>query len=514
MTGIAATAAALNPASLPHLETPLSSSPAESAAAPCGHFDFLEGVTGPSAAAIRAHRWDTTSAGPPAHWPEALRSVLATMLAAVAPKLLLWGPDLITFHNDAYLDNLGSAFSDAIGRPFRTLRTDIWPTVGPLIEAAYSGSPQFLPNMRAVTRRYGYDEAAYVTLVYTPVRLEHGEIAGVLGEVYDTTPLLERSDRLEGENARLSEMFARSPVLMAFGSGPNLVIRHANPAFSAFFGNRPLLGLPAAAAIPEARQQGFFALIAGVYRTGEPWIEEEMRILVCNDPAAEPEVRFVDFLWQATRDEAGEINGVLCFGYDVTERRRERERADRLHAQLLHASRLNAMGTMAMTIAHEINQPLTAASNFLSAGQRFLAAGRDRDEIDHVLVESERQIQRAGEIIRRMRALVSTGSPQREEVSLAAAVARAAALLQASGEAGADRIGTRIPVDADLLLADPVQLDQILTNLLRNALQASTDASFVTVEAERCDGRIRVNVRDRGRGLVQIGHRLSLRARK
>jgi two-component system sensor kinase FixL len=439
--------------------------------------------------------------GPPDAWPQALKTVLATILAASAPKLLLWGPDLITFHNDAYLENLGSAFTRAIGRPYRSLRTDIWPKIGPLIEAAFSGSPQFLPNFSTVTRRHGYDEAAYVTLVYTPVRLDRGDIAGVLGEVYDTTPLLERSDWLEGENARLTEMFARSPVLMALGCGPDLVIRHANPAFSAFFGNRPLIGLPAATAIPETVEQGLDALLTRVYRTGEPWIEEEMRIRVRKDPSSEPETRFVDFLWQATRDETGTINGLLCFGYDVTERRRERERADRLHAQLLHTSRINAMGTMAMTLAHEINQPLTAAANFLSAGQRFLAAGRNQEEVERVLGESERQIHRAGEIIRRMRALVSAGSPQREAVSLTQAVARAAGLLQANGETGADRIGTAIAGDADALVADPVQLDQIFTNLLRNALQASTDPASVTVAAERHEGQIRISVRDRGTGI-------------
>jgi C4-dicarboxylate-specific signal transduction histidine kinase len=119
------------------------------------------------------------------------------------------------------------------------------------------------------------------------------------------------------------------------------------------------------------------------------------------------------------------------------------------------------MGTMAMTLAHELNQPLTAAANFLSAGQRFLGAGREQSEVETVLRESERQIQRAGEIIRRMRAMVSAGAAHREHVPLQAAIERAALLLEAGGELRGHSIRTAIGDRAEAVFTDQVQLEQL-----------------------------------------------------
>lgn len=452
---------------------------------------------------IRAFPWENTPLGPIPGWPAALKTLLATALVSAAPKLLLWGPDLITLHNDAYSTNLGTAFADAIGRPFPALRRDVWPKLGPHIEAAYSGSPQFLPNFRAITRRYGRDEPASGTLVYTPVPLEDGSIGGVLGEVYDTTREFERSDRLEGENARLSQMFERSPVLMAATSGPLLTFRDANPAFDRFFGGRPLIGCALADAIPEAAAQDMVAPLQAVFRTGEPWIGQEVEFCVGHGPGAASERRFVDFIWQATRDDHGAITGLVFFGYDVTSRRVSRERADHLHAQLLHASRLNAMGTMAMTLAHELNQPLTAAANFLTAGQRFLVKGGDQRAIENLLRESEQQIQRAGEIIRRMRSLVSAGAAHREEVPLTEVIGRVVRLLETSGELSRNRVEIAVAARAETVIADQVQLEQILLNLLRNAGQASSAITEpIIVDAIAAGALVQVSVQDRGAGIA------------
>jgi two-component system, LuxR family, sensor kinase FixL len=256
-------------------------------------------------------------------------------------------------------------------------------------------------------------------------------------------------------------------------------------------------------ASPEAEAQGLVAPLHRVLAGGEPWIGSDVEFTVRNGCDGSPERRYVDFIWQATRDDTDSVTGLICFGYDVTGRQLARERADRLRAQLLHASRLNAMGTMAMTLAHELNQPLTAAANFLTAGQRFLSLGREQDEVEDLLRESERQIQRAGEIIRRMRALVSAGAAHRERVPLAAVVQRAVLLIEANCELNGQTIRTDIGDGAETVLADRVQLEQILLNLLRNAIHASAPGSpSVAIDATLSGAMVQLSVRDRGTGIA------------
>ena len=465
-------------------------------------FAFLDGLAGESADEIRSQDWSRSPIGAPDSWPIARQILLRMVLGSAGPKLLLCGHELIVLHNDAYRPFLGKAFAEAIGRPFRDLRHDIWPQIGPAIEAALAGTPQLLVDQRGTTLRNGYEEVAYGTLCYTPIRDERGDVVAVLAEVYETTPVLASRDRLQDENERFYGLFADAPMLLAYCSGPHSRFDHVNQAFAGLFNNRPLVGLRLADAIPEAAEQGFVDLVAGVYSTGTRWVGREVPALVRNGTDTEPRLHFLDFICQPSRDQAGHITGVAFFGYDVTDVQHGRERADKLQAQLLHAARLNAMGTMAMTLAHELNQPLTAAANFLSAARRLLAPDRPIGGLADLLDEAEQQVQRSGEIIRRIRASASTGTMHPERVKLADAVARAAGLLDANGALQDIAVEASIDPSAAEVLADRVQLEQILLNLLRNAVQASVGRASSVVVASRAEGRMaRIEVQDRGAGI-------------
>jgi C4-dicarboxylate-specific signal transduction histidine kinase len=180
------------------------------------------------------------------------------------------------------------------------------------------------------------------------------------------------------------------------------------------------------------------------------------------------------------------------------------ERTLRLQTELQQAHTEAAVGTIASTLAHELNQPLAAAANYLAACKRLIQRleGEQKPKVLMGLSETETQIQRAGEIIREARDLVRNAGEKREPVSLKVMVSRVTAPLLAGGEFEEARIRTDIEPGADTLLVNPVQIEQVLMNLLRNACQASAPgAADILVAAKAADAFSIVEVRDRGPGI-------------
>ena len=291
---------------------------------------------------------------------------------------------------------------------------------------------------------------------------------------------------------------------MAFGSGEDLRLEFVNRAFQEFYCSRPLEGLPVHEALPEVEEQGFGELLREVMRTETPFVGTNMPVTIRD--GAKEHVKYVDFIYQPVRGETSEVVGVLCIGKDVTESVLAQTERDSLRHRILHASRVNAMGTMAMTLAHELNQPLSAASNFVAAARRLSvrSALENASDMRAALDEANTQILRAGEIIRRLRPLVRSGAANRRPVSIASAVDGASSLLRAAG-APAIKITAQIDPGAAIVLADEVQLEQVLLNLFRNAGEASSGSTrkevIIKTEALK-ENRVLVSVRDFGRGLA------------
>jgi signal transduction histidine kinase len=186
--------------------------------------------------------------------------------------------------------------------------------------------------------------------------------------------------------------------------------------------------------------------------------------------------------------------------------RRARTTADRLaetQAHLVQVARLNAMGEMAGTLAHELNQPLTAITNYLSAAQHLAAGGNPR--LGELLQKASDQALRAGQIVSRVRANVDRGEIEASQQSLTSLVQEAVEV--AVSGLPRDEVAIRYEFDrgADLVMADRIQVQQVVLNLVRNAVEAMAESPRREVRigsGEGAPGFLDVHVADTGPGIA------------
>jgi len=192
---------------------------------------------------------------------------------------------------------------------------------------------------------------------------------------------------------------------------------------------------------------------------------------------------------------------------DLTDRHRTQERLEELQSELIHVARVSAMGTMASTLAHELNQPITAVANYVEA-VRDLLAEPNLDELPDIieaLDDAAAEAMRAGHIVRRLRDFVSRGEIEKTVESLPDLINESAAFGLLG--AGDKSIGTRIDIDheAASVLVDKIQIQQVLVNLIRNAVEAMSTATsrLLTIQtAPDQPGFVRVTVADTGPGVA------------
>jgi two-component system sensor kinase FixL len=159
---------------------------------------------------------------------------------------------------------------------------------------------------------------------------------------------------------------------------------------------------------------------------------------------------------------------------DLTDRQQTEARLQELQSELVHVSRLSAMGQMAATLAHELNQPLTAVTNYCQAMRRMLAGGAEPDlsRLREAVELSAEQALRAGQIIRRLRDFVARGETEKHVETVAKMVEEASALALV----GAKEHGVRVTLTVDAkprhVVVDKIQIQQVLLNLMRNAIEA------------------------------------------
>jgi two-component system, LuxR family, sensor kinase FixL len=215
--------------------------------------------------------------------------------------------------------------------------------------------------------------------------------------------------------------------------------------------------------------------------------------------------------------EVGEFNAggarfFTGFVRDLTEQQAAKRRVEDLQAELLHASRLSVMGQMASTIAHELNQPLTAVISYLETGRMLLEAGSAPPErLDDLMRRAVAQSERAGDVIQRLRQFARKGEADRRAESLNALVEEALAIALL----GARQSGVHVTLDLDSnmapVLVDGVQVQQVVLNLVRNAVEAmqTVERRELQIATRFAGNTAEITVADTGPGIApELAERL------
>ncbi|MCC7271668.1 MAG: PAS domain S-box protein [Alphaproteobacteria bacterium] len=211
----------------------------------------------------------------------------------------------------------------------------------------------------------------------------------------------------------------------------------------------------------------------------------------------------------------GEMRKFTGFIRDLSERQRTEARLQELQQELLHVSRLSTMGAMASSLAHELNQPLTAVASFVRAGLRFLGnpIAENLEMAREALNGAGEQSARAGEIIRRLRDFVAKGETEKRAENMAKLVEEASALALVGAKERGVRVHYRLDREIDRVVVDKVQIQQVILNLVRNGIEAMEQSSVreltVATRHEPGTSTVCVTVADTGSGLApEVADRL------
>ena len=197
------------------------------------------------------------------------------------------------------------------------------------------------------------------------------------------------------------------------------------------------------------------------------------------------------------------------FIHDITHRQQTELRLQDLQSELAHVGRLSEMGTFASSLAHELNQPLTAIANYCETARDLLASEPDPDTmtmIREAMDDAAQQAIRAGQIVRRLREFINTGETVRKAESLQRLLTEANALALVGSREHGIEVQVQLDPTADQVFVDRIQIQQVLVNLIRNAIDAMVDSPVrsltIRTEPER-RGFVRVNIEDSGSGISE-----------
>jgi PAS domain S-box-containing protein len=202
------------------------------------------------------------------------------------------------------------------------------------------------------------------------------------------------------------------------------------------------------------------------------------------------------------------VTGLAIFSADVTERKRAEEAARQHQAELTHVLRLSTMGEMASGLAHEINQPLAAIVNYAQGcGRRLRASPGELGVVLPVIDDIAAEAMRAGEIIRRLRHLVRKDNPRQDWIDLSEVVGEILRLVQPDIFQHGITVHVDVAAELPRVHGDRIQLEQVVLNLLRNAIDAMAEVPGrreLSVRIALQENAVELNVSDTGHGMPPL----------
>jgi PAS domain S-box-containing protein len=402
---------------------------------------------------VRHYDWASTPLGPLHRWSAELVSVVNLILASPTPARLFWGPDLTLIYNDGYRSIPGRRHPHALGKPAREVFREAWSTIGPVFQTAYATGEPFVLDKRRLPVETGQGlRDLCLDCTYSPV-YESGRVAGLLGLFHDVTGAVDTSRDLE---ARLSAIGNTTLECIAITTPEGILVDCNRAALEfAWVTRDDVVGMPFADAPWFAHTAGAKALIQqaiAAARSGERFRAE----LVLVRPDGEK------FNFDSSLIPMRGTDGQVCFlvyeARDITEVRQTQ-------SALLKSEKLAAVGRLAASIAHEINNPLESVMNLI-----YLARNARAGEADRYLDMADQEIRRVSIIANQTLRFHKQGSrPQ----AACAADLFSTVLGMYEGRLRNARIQIEKRFRADRpVMCFQGDVRQVLNNLVSNAIEA------------------------------------------
>ena len=355
-------------------------------------------------------------------------------------------------------------------------------------------------------RKDGSD--VHVSLLAVPVIAATGEQVANYAIYRDITERKLAEERLRESEARFQAMADTAPV-MIWLTGTDGLCSYFNKPWLEFTGRtmEQEVGTGWIEGVHPDDVQGCFDGFLPAFHARKPF-RMEYRL-----KRADGEYRWVIESGIPRYTGAGDFAGYIGSNIDITDLRRaeeERERLRQLQADLAHIHRVTTIGELAASIAHEVKQPISAAHTNANTCLRWL--GREQPDVEEAREAVSRIVQdvnRASEIINRIRILFKKGEPERELVDVNEVIREMISLLEREAARHVISIQTELALDVPKVWADRVQLQQVLMNLMLNAIDAIHEANVagdLTIKSEKnVSNQLLVSVSDTGVGLPPAG---------
>ncbi|MEP7110777.1 MAG: PAS domain-containing protein, partial [Ferruginibacter sp.] len=240
---------------------------------------------------------------------------------------ILRGPQhIFELANPLYMELMGNR--KILGKPFNEALPELEEQgFVELLDRVYNTGESFIGKEMPVSidRGSGTMEQVYLNFNYKALTNKEGKAEGILIFAYDVSEQIVARRLVEANAALLKNMYMKAPAFICILRGPDYVFEMVNPSYQQLFDNRELLGRPVLEALPELKEQDIKKMLDKVYHTGETFTGKEYPIMLARNESATPELRYFNFSYQPMYDGNEHINGILTFGYEVTEELRGRK---------------------------------------------------------------------------------------------------------------------------------------------------------------------------------------------
>jgi two-component system sensor kinase FixL len=345
-----------------------------------------------------------------------------------------------------------------------------------------------------LVRRDGSEFLAHVNLIAALREQGDARDGGFAVIMRDITDQRAAETVLKASASRLRSILATVPDAMVVIDEVGCILSFSAAAEQLFgYTEADVLGDNVSRLMPQPHRQQHDAYLARYIATGEKRIIDTGRIVLGarRDGSTFPMSLFIG---EAVDGDRRVFTGFIR---DLTEHQATEERLETLQSDLIHVARVGAMGAMASALAHELNQPLAAVTHYVQGVQTLLQdpAPDDLPAIREALDDAAQQALRAGRIVRKLREFVARGEVARSVEHLPDLIASTADF----SLVGAREKGVEVTFDLDPaaspVLIDRIQIEQVLNNLIRNALEAMSSVA---------DRRLAIATRLHGQGLARI----------